>query len=982
MAKLYDSDIKQPGSNYWADNRHLNVEVPEPKADAGYIESLDAGLRTQSLPIQYLYTDSLPENKPDPTFDTYKYVTDKGYEQDLSVFNPDDNQQVVDAKIKNLEEFKGYEEILARSGKFGYVSNVVGGLANASTFVPIVGGLSKLGTGLRVSTAAIASGAALGGATAAEEYFKRQVNLNRTEEESNFAIAAATIAGGAFGGAASLLSKPTSEIAESAVIQGLKGEPIDIPSGISTAGAAQVDFKQLADELTPDHLPDYVTGPISKVTRSPYLRMVSTPYVTTKEAANNLYLHNMILKGNKYSSMTNPKSIEGSLDIAMQNVDSLMLKASEDFYKLKGVGGILKAERTTVNDVMGKGYTVADFSAEVGKSMRRGAESVKPEIASVAAKFNTAIDDITKKLVDAFPDMKVKLETADATHIKNYLTRYPDKTKMRGDYKGFTNAVATWMKSTAPDMADDEAELAASNVFDSMLGLNADETAMTNLLKDFSNGEVPKFMKDRNLLVPDEVIEPWLVNDGMAITKKYLTEANKLLKAKEYFEAQGVSNLKEGLVKLRNEHQLRAAVEGLTEKDLAAAEQIYRESYEALFGISTKQTAFDPALRIGRNIVVGTSMNGLIFTSAPVDSMMAAVRHGWKANFQDGIVEVVKHLKAFKMTPDQYSDHIQGLTTAIGESVMRMTGQEGGEAALTQVGKIEAMSRLMPKITMKSGLFSQWNAAARTYATVVSGNQILRKIERQSADDIVSLNALGISEASRGIIAKQFAKHGGKGEGAMSPNLANWDLDKPAVAAAQEEYLSAILRDINSTIITPGAGDIPIAVQNNQVGKAIALFSNYFMASGNKIGLSLANRADAKAAEGLATMMAAGVLTYIVTSAYRGKEIDTSPENMAVQALSAGAGGMLVQVPLRLGNVGSRFGTQTASDLMMGPVFSTLGRTTATTVKTLKGEELGAQDYENYIKLIWMANYPFLRDMLGIGREDVKEMVKKSKKKE
>ena len=105
------------------------------------------------------------------------------------------------------------------------------------------------------------------------------------------------------------------------------------------------------------------------------------------------------------------------------------------------------------------------------------------------------------------------------------------------------------------------------------------------------------------------------------------------------------------------------------------------------------------------------------------------------------------------------------------------------------------------------------------------------------------LARLGIDKEQWQTIIDQFNKWGDRESGSYILNLHNWD---PEVQATREAFESAILKDVDATIVTPGRGDIPFAAQENELAKTILQFKSFQMAMTSKIILPGIQRHDAE----------------------------------------------------------------------------------------------------------------------------------------
>ena len=109
----------------------------------------------------------------------------------------------------------------------------------------------------------------------------------------------------------------------------------------------------------------------------------------------------------------------------------------------------------------------------------------------------------------------------------------------------------------------------------------------------------------------------------------------------------------------------------------------------------------------------------------------------------------------------------------------------------------------------KIALMSQWNAALKQFTGVVTQDRILTESIKWANGTIKKpmikrLAASGINEEMAKRIASQFKKFGDDGDLLLSNGHLWDDLD------AMETLSSAVLRDTDRAILTPGAGEKPL----------------------------------------------------------------------------------------------------------------------------------------------------------------------------
>ena len=98
-------------------------------------------------------------------------------------------------------------------------------------------------------------------------------------------------------------------------------------------------------------------------------------------------------------------------------------------------------------------------------------------------------------------------------------------------------------------------------------------------------------------------------------------------------------------------------------------------------------------------------------------------------------------------------------------------------------------------------------------------------------------------------------------------------------AELKAEFQASLMKDIDSIIITPGAGDKPL-MMHSEIGKTVGQFKSFMFASGNRATIAGFQQNDFAAYSGMSVMIGLGSLAYAIKSKVAGREVDTSPERL------------------------------------------------------------------------------------------------------
>ena len=126
-----------------------------------------------------------------------------------------------------------------------------------------------------------------------------------------------------------------------------------------------------------------------------------------------------------------------------------------------------------------------------------------------------------------------------------------------------------------------------------------------------------------------------------------------------------------------------------------------------------------------------------------------------------------------------------------------------------------------------------------------------------------ALASSGINEAMAKRIAIQFEEHGTTLKHNFMANTAEWTDD-----AAKKAFGSALNKDINITVVTPGKGDTPLWM-STELGSTFAQFKKFAMAASQRILLRGMQEKDADFLFGSMLLLGSGMMIDGIYHKYR-----------------------------------------------------------------------------------------------------------------
>lgn len=266
--------------------------------------------------------------------------------------------------------------------------------------------------------------------------------------------------------------------------------------------------------------------------------------------------------------------------------------------------------------------------------------------------------------------------------------------------------------------------------------------------------------------------------------------------------------------------------------------------------------------RLAMNINVLRYMNMVVNSSIP-DIGQPVMKYGLMRTFRSGWVPFIKNIAQAKFTSRELN-----LLGASIDLVMHSRAM-----AISDIGDYMVRGSKFEKaveyISNKIGLiaaFDIWTTAMKQIAGTTANAQILDDIRfvmegKASKKAIERLAASGIDGDTAQVIWKELQKPGGSEivNGVLWPNTEAWD----NAAGAVDAYRAAILREVNRTIVTPGA-ERPLMSDRTLAGRLLWQFKSFGMSSTTKTTLAGLQQRDMAVVQGLGVSLAMGALSYYI----------------------------------------------------------------------------------------------------------------------
>jgi hypothetical protein len=366
--------------------------------------------------------------------------------------------------------------------------------------------------------------------------------------------------------------------------------------------------------------------------------------------------------------------------------------------------------------------------------------------------------------------------------------------------------------------------------------------------------------------VPDEEIEAFLESDIEHLARVYKHSVAPDVELAARF---GRADMQPQLDAIRDDYaRLRAALpekgRAIALRKLAKQEADDIRDIQAMRDIirGTYKLPDNPAGFAARTVRVMKQANylrlmgGMTLSSIP-DIGRPVMVHGVERTMMHGIRPLVQNWRGVKLMAREARLAGVGLDMVLDNRTLQLTD------IFDDYGRLSRFERGMSWMTTRMGLanlMTPWNASLKQFSAIIAQSRMLKAIidpASRTRPESEWLAMLGIDDEMAGRIAKQFARHGEtQVGGVMWANTDAW-----ANREAAEAFRAALLKSVESTIVTPGAGDRPLWMSTN-LGSLLGQFRAFSFAATQQVALAGLQQRDAAMLNGLLLSIGLGMLSY------------------------------------------------------------------------------------------------------------------------
>ncbi|MEL5245079.1 MULTISPECIES: hypothetical protein [Serratia] len=849
----------------------------------------------------------------------------QGYEQWATAFSDAHSPQETAWIKQQIDDENEDRRVLSEAGGVGTLASIAAGAVDpvtvASMFIPGAqgGALARIGSQVAIGAAG----------TALSEVALNNQQVTRTWGESAAHVAAGALLSGVFASAGTAISPSVRTAATREVGDAL--DNFSVTSAVDNAAAASMPEggsvgAARISEATLEDLTPVSGGAIGTLARkagsylTPVTRLIESPSKTARRTALELAENNFTLEGNLRGIET-PIAAETRVRGWRREEAAVVVTNKQAYAKYKADGGDL-------------GF--ASFREEVGNAMRNGDIHGNSAVQDAARAMRQVVDRV--KVAQQKLGLLPADEELKAIGQTSYFPRVYKVGKIISERDKFRNMLVDWWSRGEKTMSREEAEITADATINKIVG--------AKIPQDFANVFTVKAAgstRSRTLSVPDRLMKDYLESDANYVLQRHIREASAEVELTRTF---GNKSLDKQLKDIQDEYDALMRSKPAEQAKLAKARDndirditALRDRLVGTYGMPDDPSSF--FVRAGaflRSANFVTKLGGMTVSAIP-DLARGVMVNGF-SNSMRGYSALISRSPAFKASRAEMQKMAVGLETILHTRARTMGDLVDSSSRTTAVeAGMERVTDVFGKLTLM-GHFDDVNKSVNgmiTSDSILSGAAAAKKLAK-----------LGINPNMAGRIRSEFQKHGEVIDGWHIGNFEKWD-DQHVAGVFQ----SAVLKDVNNTVITPGIGDTPLWA-STPLGKTVFQFKSFATASYNRATLGGLQEGTAQFYYGTAFQIGLGALTYALKQAANGKDIDTSPQKQLLEGLDrSGILGPLMEYNNMaekasggMVGLGAIFGTGTQSRYAsrgfigsaLGPTFGLLDTLTDVTSGVLNGD--------------------------------------------
>ncbi len=815
---------------------------------------------------------------------------------------------------------------IAAAGATGIAASVAAGVISPTTLLP-GGVVVKSAKGAAsVGRTALATAAATAGSVAAQESLLQRSQRTRTAKESALAIGTSAVVGGMIGGT---LAKVIGKSEVDRIMNKIDDDIVksfDEPDVDDMADA----YKSVMDnggDLSAAATPKVQAGEIqfaNKVQESlskvaffnPMIGLLNSRSAVAKSVATALPEMGFAIKmtGQAQEQLVQPAAETAMKRWTQGAVGRGMTTMSESYSAMRKAGGKLKS---------------SEFRERIGMALRRGDVDEDPNVTKAAQSFRKNVFDPLKEKaikLDLLPE-GIEPETAIS-----YFSRQYKVPKVVAQQRKFKDITKEWARRAFAD--DFQAQRLDAQEIDFYSGEIAEDiyrkitgvrgTAEDPFLKTRAITDRGP-LKERTFNISDYLIEEFLENDVELVARRYARIMGADVELTERFGSADMDNifgeLADDYRRISDDVSASKVPDAEKEKVLTQLDKDLKDDISRIEGLRDRLRGLykleQNTSNAGRLMAsLGTfnymrTMGGVTLSSVS-DVARHIMTHGPGRFMNEGVVPLLTNLKGIKMSAAQARE-MGAAAELINHSRMATLADLTDPYAYGN--PVERWLRNASVGFSRLTAMEHWNQAQKSMASVLSQNRILKNAQKASEKGYDSLSKaekaymqfVGINPGNAERIGELYKRHGQKEGTTFIGNSDRWVREGGrGDDVARTVYESAVIKDVDGTIVTKGIGDTPLAL-DGPVARAIFQFKSFMLASHQRMLMRAVGGTESTqaVASGMMVSIGMGMMVYWLKSIESGRDPGNNPGKWFAEGVDRSG---LFAVLMEMNNIGEKMG--------------------------------------------------------------------------
>lgn len=895
-----------------------SVKVGEP----GFGEVLEGAFRLENEVVSTFAdkTRSLDPYENDG-YDAWSDIQGTEFEDNWEQFADVYNTRYANALKSQILREKEDRRNIQAGGASGIAASIAAGIISPTTLLP--GGVIVKGArGASVARTALSTAAATSASVGVQESLLQRSQRTRTASESAFAIGTSALVGGMLGG---LLARVVGKAEVDRIVNNIDGQVVkslDEPDVDDFADAykAVIDNDgNLSAAATPKvqagdiQFANKVQEKLSKVAfYNPMIGLLNSRSATAKSVVARLPEMGFAMKmTGEAKGLVGPAAETAVKRWTQGAVGRAMTSMSDNFSTFRKAGGKLNN---------------TEFRERVGRAMRRGDVDEDQFVSKVAEKFR-------KEVFDPLKEQAIKLDmlpedVAPETAV-SYFSRMYNRPKIIARQRQFKEITQQWARRAfaedfqiqrlEPQEIDFYTAEIAEDIYRKITGVRTAEDPFLRTLTMTSRGP----LKERTFTIEDELIEEFLEDDVELVARRYARIMGADVELTRRF---GRADLDDVFSELADDYRgLRDDVEAQDipqDKKEKALTQLSKEQNRDLAYIEGLRDRLRGVHKLEENTSnVGRMIEGIntfnylrtmggVTVSSISDVARHIMTHGPVRFMNEGIAPLVTNLKGIKISAAQARE-MGAAAELINHSRMATLADLTDPYAFGN--PVERWLRNAGTGFSRLALMEHWNQAQKSMASVLSQNRILKNAQKVADKGYDALSKtekrymefVGINPENADAIGRLYKAHGQKEGPTFIGNPQRW-IANEAEERARSVFESAVIKDVDGTIVTKGIGDTPLAL-DGPVARSIFQFKSFMLASHQRMLMrAVGGTEEAQAvASGMMVAIGMGMFTYWLKSIESGRDVSDNPGKWIAEGIDRSG---LFAVLMEMNNVSEKVG--------------------------------------------------------------------------